>query len=252
MVSAGDSPKSKLTARTQCNLSLSRTVRNVFVLGDTVEERRKNTMKNLIAVVVMFAGCTFFSETQRPDVLPELVYRTALPIVPADWSESRPKIEVLFHLSRFGEVTDAHFVSSTGNDAWETEALEEMRQWRFSPARLGQDSVPVWIRVPISVRFIDMKVLNLAQLVCGDRSCADSAYRLLQAGHQFESIVHELASTSPGTYEKNIGRTDIRIYSKQIQDELAKLKENGFTRPLRIGGSFVIFKRLPRNPVSGV
>jgi TonB family protein len=218
----------------------------------SVCEEEKEIMKILLVVILTFAGCAFFSETQKPDTLPELVFRTALPAVPADWAGSRPKIEVLFHVSRTGTITDASFVDSPGAPAWESRALEEMKQWRFSPARVGEDSVPVWVRVPIIVRFNAKYVLNLAQLVCADQASADSAYQLLLAGHPFETIVRELPSAGSGTYEKNIGKTDISVYAKEIQDELTKLKENGFTRPLQIGNSFVIFKRLPKNPVSGV
>jgi hypothetical protein len=209
-------------------------------------------MKIIAVVTVLFAGCTFISETQNPDVMPQLVYRTALPLVPPDWADSRPKLEVLFHVSKTGEVMDTRFVYPTGYDSWELTALGEMKQWRFTPARLGQDSVPVWIRVPITVRFTDPKILRLAQLVCVDQVCADSAYRLLEAGFQFESIVQELPAAGYGTYEKNVGETDIRVYSEEVQKELRKLKENGYTRPIRFGESFAIFKRLAGKHVSGV
>jgi TonB family protein len=209
-------------------------------------------MKITVVVAAMFAGCAFFSETQSPDTLPQLVYRTALPAVPANWADFQPKLEVLFHLSRTGEITDARFVNPTGYDVWERKALEEMKQWRFSPARLGQDFVPVWVRVPITVRFTDTNKMLLVQLVCVDRACADSAYELLESGHQFESIVKELPDAGARTYEKNIGETDIRVYPAHVQKELVKLKENGFTKPIPVGDSFVIFKRLTIKSVSGV
>ncbi len=209
-------------------------------------------MKIVIAVIVMCAGCAIISETQNPDTMPQLVYRTTLPLIPVQWAGSQPKLEVLFHVSKAGEVLSVRFVDFRGYEDWESQALEEMKQWRFSPARLGKDSVPVWIRVPINIRFTDVKVFYLAQLVCIDRACADSAYRLLLAGRKFESIVGELPSSGIGTYEKNIGETDLRIYSEVVQQELMKLKVNEFTKPIRFGDSFVIFKRLSMKRVSGV
>lgn len=209
-------------------------------------------MRVFLVVLLTFAGCAFFSETQKPDTLPVLVFRTPLPAVPADWAGSRPKIQVLFHVSRTGTVTDARFVDAPGVPKWESGALAEMMHWRFSPARVGEDSVPVWVRVPMIVQFNARHVINLAQLVCPDQASADSAYRLLVAGRAFETIVQELPTVGSGTYEKYIGRTDISVYSATIRDELAKLRENNFTKPLRIGNSFVIFKRLPDRAVSGV
>jgi len=209
-------------------------------------------MKVLLVVVLSFAGCAFFSETQQPDTMPQLVYRTPLPAVPADWATTRPKIEVLFHISKTGAVEGAHFINPTGDDNWESRALTEMMQWRYSPARFGQDSVPVWIRVPVNVIFTDTKMLNLSELVCVNKTCADSAYLLLLAGHPFESIVQELPSVSTGTYEKRIGETDIRIFTEEVQRELARLEEDGFTKPIRIGSSFVIFKRMRGKQVSGL
>ena len=209
-------------------------------------------MKIVAAVVVVFAGCAIFSGAQNPDTMPQLIYRTALPLVPMQWANSQPKLEVLFHVSKAGEVLNVRFVDFRGYDDWESQALEQMKQWRFSPARLGTDSIPVWIRVPINIRYTDVKVFYLAQLVCIDQACADSAYKLLLAGHQFESIVSELPSSGKGTYERTIGETDIRVYSSDVQRELVKLKENGFTKPIQIGDSFVIFKRLTMKRDSGV
>ena len=131
-------------------------------------------------------------------------------------------------------------------------ALEEIKHWRFSPARLGQDSVQVWVRLPITVRFTDPMIMHLQQLVCVDRACADSAQLLLEAGHEFESLVSELHAVGCMAYEKNIGEMDIRVYPKEVQKELLNLKVNGFTLPIRIGDSFVIFKRLERKQESGV
>lgn len=209
-------------------------------------------MKFLIAIAVVLSGCTYVSETQNPDTLPQLVYRTALPTVPPSWSNAPPKMEVLLQVSRTGEVTQGSFIDHTGNDAWEARALEEMKHWRFSPARLGQDSVQVWVRLPIAVRFTDPMIMYLEQLVCADRACADSARLLLEEGHEFESLARELPAAGCTAYEKNIGEMDIRTYPKEVQKELLNLKEDGFTVPIQIGGSFVIFKRLERKQDSGV
>jgi len=209
-------------------------------------------MRTSVAVVLMFAGCTFFSETQNPDTLPELVFRTSLPEVPSDWAYSQPKMEVLFEISRTGEVLGARFVNATGYELWEAKALEEMKRWRFSPAHLGQDSVSVWVRLPIAVRFTDQKVIFLAQLICTDRACADSAHQLLILGHPFENIVEKLPGSGLGTYEKYIGETDISAYPRELQNEIKQLKESGYTRPIRIGDSYVIFKRLANKHISGV
>ncbi len=209
-------------------------------------------MKIFVVVASIFAGCAFFSETQNPDILPQVIYRTPLPMVPSDWSDSQPKMEVIIHVSRTGEVITAKFADPSGYDTWETKALEEMKQWRFSPARLGQESVSVWVRLPMTIRFMDQKVMFLAELVCIDRSCADSAYQLLESGYPFEAVVERLPGAANGTYEKTIGETDIRVYSRELQKELGQLKESTYTKPIRIGDSFVIFKRLADKHISGV
>ena len=215
-------------------------------------QRRRSIMKTILLVAILFAGCTFFSETPNADRMPQLVFRTALPMVPSDWADSHPRLEVLFHISNSGEVIDARFVNSTGNDSWEANALKEMKQWRFSPAHLGPDSISVWVRVPIAVRYTDPKLVFLAQLICTDQTCADSAYRLLEAGRQFDLIGQELTLAGFSAYERIVGETDIHVYSKEVQKELQKLKEDDFTAPIRVGESFVIFKRLADKRASGV
>ena len=209
-------------------------------------------MKILIAIVLILSGCGTFSDMQKPDTVPVLVYQTALPAVPSEWARSRPKIDVLFHVSRTGAVTEARFENPTGYDEWESEALRDMKEWRFSPARFGQDSIPVWVRVPIDVRFTDVKVLDLAQLVCVDMASADSAYALLVAGQPFDSVAQELPKNGRGIYAKNAEETDTSVYPENVQRELAKLAVSAFTKPMRIGNLYIIFKRLERKEVYGI
>lgn len=208
-------------------------------------------MKTLVAVVLLCTGCALYPEAQKPDVVPELVFRTPLPVVPAEWSASPPKIELLIHISKCGEVTDARFVQATGDDGWESNALMEVRQWRFSPARVGHDSVSVWIRMPVSIKVTDVRLMDLIQLVCTQRAAADSAYHLLLSGNAFETIAGTLAVMDPAIRVRRIGKTDIRSYPETIRTELARLQVHEFTPPLSLGSVFVIFKRLPRNPGVG-
>ncbi|HEY6952720.1 MAG TPA: energy transducer TonB [Bacteroidota bacterium] len=202
-------------------------------------------MRTLVIVAMLVAGCSLLPEAQQPDELPRLVTRTPLPVVPPEWSRGQPRLEALFHVSRTGEVMQVRFLTSTGYDAWESDALNEMKQWRFSPARFGADSVAVWIRVPMSLRFLEPRTLLLAQFVCSDQNSADSAYQMLLAGLDADVIVREL-SAGQATVRVNEGETDIRLFSETVQKELGRLKENQFTRPMKLGNSFVVFKRLSK------
>jgi TonB family protein len=201
-------------------------------------------MKRFMAFILLFGGCEFLSETQEPNTMPQLVYHAPLPTLPARWSQAQQKLEVLFHIGKSGEVMEARFLSPTSDSTWESQALEVIRQWQFSPAKVGDSSVAMWIRVPLRIIYTDVKVLVLAEVVCKDRASADSAYRLLTAGANFDTVVQMLSTAPSRTRHGILGDTDIRAYSERIQDELIKLRDEEFTRPIQMGDSFVIFKRV--------
>lgn len=201
-------------------------------------------MKTTIVIVLLLSGCTFFSETQQPDQLPELVYHTPLPPTPSEWLGAAPRLEVLFRVAKNGTVREVKFLTPTGSKSWESHALEEMKHWQFSPTRADKDTIPVWIHVPLRIRQTEPKTLFVEELVCNDRVFADSAYILLLAGRDIESIVKELSSPPSVVNHRAAGEIDLRRYSKQIQEELSKLRGNEFTKPIQMGDSFIIFRRL--------
>ena len=56
-------------------------------------------------------------------------------------------LEVLVDIS--GRVADLRVLSSSGHRVLDKAALKSVKKWRFVPARRGDESVEMWVRVPV-------------------------------------------------------------------------------------------------------
>ena len=51
-----------------------------------------------------------------------------------------------------GTAGEVRIQSSSGSPLFDEAALEAVRQWRFVPARQGDNAVAAWVQVPIVFR----------------------------------------------------------------------------------------------------
>lgn len=203
-----------------------------------------NSCGKLVILAFFLVGCASLSEMERSDGFPELIYQTPLPAMPKTISDAEMNLSVLFRIAKDGTVLEARLLSPTGDKGWDARATSEMVQWRFSASHLADTTFPLWIRLPLRVRWMEPTVYRLAEIACREKTRADSAFALLSSGRDFKSVVGTLSEASSRSKEGLIGDIDIRVYPFRIRAHLKSLRENEFTEPLRFGGSFVIFKRL--------
>jgi protein TonB len=55
------------------------------------------------------------------------------------------KVEVLSD----GQVGQVEVKRSSGHDILDRSALTAVRQWRFIPAKRGENAIPLWVNIPI-------------------------------------------------------------------------------------------------------
>ena len=55
------------------------------------------------------------------------------------------KVEVLSN----GQVGEIAVKNSSGHEILDRSALVAVKQWKFIPARKGEDTIPMWVNIPV-------------------------------------------------------------------------------------------------------
>lgn len=204
-------------------------------------------MKSCVFIALLFCcGCAIIPQPEAPDVLPQLIYQAPLPAWPTASYVQGMTLELMIRVTSDGSVHKALLLTPSGNDAWDSLALEVVRQWRFSPARMGFQPIPCWIQQKVRVQFEPAVPMVLSELVCSDRSLIDSLYVLLAGGASFDSLARHYSVAASRDKGGFLGEIDTRAFPAHVRQQLTHLDIGEITKPLVFGRNVVIFKRLGR------
>jgi len=142
------------------------------------------------------------------------------------------KLIVLMHILRDGTVENMRMLGSSGDGEWDSLALQAMKQWRYAPLLREGLPIDVWIRQPIVVQVQEPIVMTVGDLASASLREADSLYMLLEKGTDLDSL-----------FRPTIGTFDIMKYTPSVRDQMKRLSRGEYTRPLRVGNKYVIYKR---------
>ena len=199
---------------------------------------------------LLLAACATTQE--MPATQPEIISMTALPPARALSNVHQLRVNVLFHVLNDGGVAEVRILANGNNPAWEAAAADSMKRWRFSPAPGNDSGAGRWIRYTLVVRIEEPVIMNLGELTAPDKETADSLYHLLQQGLPYDSLARFVAADTDLAALASPHTVDIATYPGHVRNELRQLAENGFTRPIRVGSRYVIYKRFPADTSRGL
>jgi TonB family protein len=208
-------------------------------------------MKFAIALsLILLVGCAGELQTVTPTDTAEVVSMTSLPPLTTPSYRSQLKLTALFRTRADGTVMEVRLLTSSGDLPWDAAARDSMRLWRFAPARQDWSTPDRWIRCAVTVRVEPRIVMALGELTTTSEREADSLYSLLLAGVDFDTLAKRIRGglSGPG------GGADVDIakFPLHVRNELRRLDVNGVTRPLRLGDTYVIYKRFDHDRSTGV
>lgn len=206
-------------------------------------------MRTLVTIVcaVMLVGCGAQRDATRPDDQPRPIGNIFLPVFPPT-GIIRSNFVVRAHITREGTVKEAELTPPSGNSTWDELAMQAITRWHFTPAIQGGNPVAVWLRFPVSVRFVEPGPVSLSEIVCGNKELADSLYASLLAGADFGDLARRFSQTGSRVRDGYLGSVDIKQFPMNVQMNITAVSEGGFTPPQQIGENYVIFKRMSGTP----
>lgn len=205
------------------------------------------TVIGVLVTLLLFLGCAATQHADISSAQQDLVAMTPLPPLSSISLLSGLKLNALFRLQNDGSVAEIKLLRSSGDPHWDAQAIDSMKQWRFTP--LPRDAAPVdhWTRFAIVVQIQEPVVMSLGELVSPGPREADSLYLLLQKGAQFDSLARRVTQGSSAGTDWFFESVNIAKYPPHVREQITGLRVNNFTHPLRVGTNYVIYKRFHRD-----
>jgi TonB family protein len=195
----------------------------------------KQMIGRLSIILPLLVGCGGTHETTVPTERVELISITPLPRIVLATYQSVIRLNVLMHIREDGTVEHVKMLGSSGDDEWDSLAMQSMKQWRYSPYRRAGVPVDLWFRQVVVVQIQEPVVLTIGEIVCSSLHEADSLHALLKGGTDMDNV-----------FRRAFGTFDIVRYPQSVRDALRRLDPGGYTSPLRRGEEYVIYKRFEK------
>ena len=99
------------------------------------------------ALALALSACS----SDSPLVLPVAVEQETPFVYPEElWDEGiESQAVVMVHVTAEGTVDSVYVRTTSGYEAMDTAALRGARELRFEPGRRGEETVDVWVRLPV-------------------------------------------------------------------------------------------------------
>jgi TonB family protein len=196
----------------------------------------KSTITVVLVILLALAGCTVTREVEVPTTQLELIDMTPLPPLESISYPAGMKLTVLLHVMKDGTVENVRILGPSGDGGWDSLAVQSIKQWRYAVPR--RDGVPtdIWFRQLVVVQLQEPIEMTIGELASASLHEADSLHASLEKGAIMDTLFMQTLRT-----------VNIMRFPQRIRERLKNLREDDFTRPLRLGEKYVIYKRFGKN-----
>lgn len=198
-------------------------------------------------ILFLCVGCLIgCSSTQKTTDMsaPQLLVHQPLPLLPESNKLPPTRLDLSLLIAEDGSVVKAQLLNSSGSTSWDSLATATIQQWRFAPARVKDQPISTWLHIQGSIQYAVPLYLSLAEILCTTIEEADSAYDALKQGRDFSELVMRYSIDPSRDNKGELGKIDINYYPGNIRQYILHLEKDEFTKPLKYGDKYVIFKRL--------
>ena len=204
-------------------------------------------MKLAIICLCLFCliGCSSLKQTSE-GTTPQVLIQSQLPQIPASIQKPIFELDVVMFVMEDGTVGKTRMLKGSGDAGWDSLALSSIKQWRFTPARMDNKPVGSWFHMQSSLRYADPQYMKLAEILCTSIEEADSVYKAIEQGQKFNDLAMRYSVDPSREMGGMLGEININVFPENIRKPLSKLDANDYTRPIKYGDLYAIFKRLEK------
>ena len=193
--------------------------------------------------IVCFVGCLPVKQISNSSA-PQLLIQSQFPPIPVTMQQPVIKLDIMMFILKDGTVGRARMLKGSGDAAWDSLAMSSIKQWRFVPARLDDKPIDSWFHMQSVMRYAEPNYMNLAEILCVSEEQADSVYKMIEEGQNFNELAVRYSADSLREKGGIIGSVNINLYPENVRVSLGKLETNECTKPIKYADLYAIFKRL--------
>jgi TonB family protein len=190
-------------------------------------------------------GCSSMKQVSDGSA-PQLLIQSQFPPIPESIQQPIFNLDVVLFVAEDGTVGKTRMLKGSGDAAWDSLALSSMKQWRFTPARMDNKPIGSWFHMQSILRYASPQYMNLAEILCTTEEEADSIYNVVDQGQNFNDLAMRYSVDPSREMGGILGAVNINVFPENIRKSLSKLVINAYTKPIKYGDLFAIFKRLER------
>lgn len=193
---------------------------------------------------IVLLSCSSSQLNNEEFTKPELIEQYPLPPIPFYIYEQKFVITLNLYLMEDGSIREVIIDDDRLDKQWAAQAKESILKWRYTPARLNKKPIKVWISQRTVIEIAEPIYFMLSEIQFDSLTAAQRTYTLLKEGAEFGKLANVYSVAASGKSNGFLGNVDVQRYPSELRKEILRLKKNEFTRPLKYGEKYVIFKRL--------
>jgi parvulin-like peptidyl-prolyl isomerase len=199
----------------------------------------------LLLCIVCFIGCSSLKQSSDSSV-PHVLIQSQLPPIPVKLQQPVIELDVVMFIMEDGTVGKTRMLKGSGDAEWDSLALSSIKEWRFTPARMENKPVGSWFHMQSTLRYADPQYMNLAEILCTSEEEADSLYKVIEQGQNFKELAMRYSVDPSREMGGILGNVNINVFPDNIRRPLSILIINDYTKPIKYGDLYAIFKRLEK------
>jgi peptidyl-prolyl cis-trans isomerase C len=96
------------------------------------------------------------------------------------------------------------------------------------------------------LRYADPQYIKLAEILCISKEEADSVYNVIEQGQNFNELAMRYSVDPSREMGGVLGEVNINVFPENIRKALSRININVYTKPIKYGDLYAIFKRLEK------
>jgi TonB family protein len=196
------------------------------------------------SMISILGGCAVQREAYEPDVLPRLRDYHPITCTSPLVNSAEYRVTVQMNIDEEGNVVRAALRKPTGSKDFDDSILTAVQRWKYYPAEVKGQPVPLAMSQQITIRFEPSLLYTLAEIVVPRSTLADSLVQEIYNGIEFEELARKFSNARSAIIGGYLGNVELTNFRPDIYQVVRKLYPGDVSAPLTVDHSYIIYKRI--------